>query len=177
MSIRFPLQTILDVQDNGNYGTSSVSGGIAHNFNIPQDTDNIVVKFQASTAGAGVSTVIQTTDDGGTTWYDVARTSVVSNTGQSVLSGAHTNAEWLSIPVAGFGAVQTVGSVVAVGSVVTTGGGTIGTAAASTLGSKSYSGLPILSTLMRTFTIAAAGGNGVASVRTQVKVNSQANRA
>ena len=174
MSIRFPLQTILDVQDNGLLGVSSVSGGIAHNFNIPQDTDNIVVKFSASVAGAGVSTVLQTTDDGGLTWYDVARTSVVSNTGQSVLSGPHTLAEWISVPVAGYGINPQVLSTVNAGSIL---GGTIGSPGASTLGSRQVSGLPLLGTLARVVTIIAAGVTGVASVRTQVKVNHQSNRA
>ena len=174
MSIRFPLLTVLDVQDNGNYGVNSVLGGIPHNFNIPQDTDNILVKFQASTAGAGVSTVLQTSDDGGTTWYDVARTSIVSNTGGSILAGGQTLAEWISVPVSGYGINPQVLSTVNAGSIL---GGTVGSAGASTLGSRQVSGLPIMGTLCRTFTIAAAGGNGVASVRTQVKVNSQANRA
>jgi len=174
MSLRSPLTTIGDFQDNGLIGVSSLVGGIAHTFNIPQDTDNIVVKLQASIVGGGVSTVLQTTDDGGITWYDVARTSVVSNTGQSVLGGGQTNAEWISAPVIGFGVNPQVISTVNAGSVV---GGTIGGAGASTLGSRQISGLPILGTLNRVFTIVAAGVTGVASVRTQVKVNNQANRA
>ena len=176
MSLRFPLQTILDVQDNGlTLGVNSVLGGIAHPFFIPQDTDNIIVKLQASVAGGGVSVFLQTTDDGGTTWYDVARTSVVSNTGGSIAGGVgQTNAEWISAPVIGFGVNTQVISTVNAGSVL---GGTIGTAAASALGSRQVSGLPILGIQARTFTVVAAAATGVASVRTQVKVNNQANRA
>ncbi len=174
MSIRFPLQTILDVQDNGAIGAASTAaGGIPHVFNIPQDTDNILVKFQASVGGAGVSTVLQTTDDGGVTWYDVARTSVVSNTGGSIFGGGQTLAEWISVPVNGFGV--SAGAVLSGGTSVVSQG--IGSAGASTLGSRTVSGLPIMGTLGRVFTIVAAAATGVASVRTQVKVNSQANRA
>lgn len=174
MSIRLPLQTVLDIQDNGLLGVSSVGGGIAHNFFLPQDADNVLIKLQASIAGAGVSTVLQTTDDGGITWYDVARTSVVSNTGGSIFGGGQTLAEWISVPVNGYGINPQVISTVNAGSVL---GGTTGSAGASTLGSRQVSGLPIMGTLNRVFTIVAAAATGVASVRTQVKVNSQSNRS
>ena len=97
MSIRLPLQTVLSVTAHGEDGTNSVSGGIATTFLLPQDTDNVVVNLRASTVGGGVSTILQTTDDGGTTWYDVARTSIVSNSSISAL------AQWMSVPVIGFG--------------------------------------------------------------------------
>lgn len=161
MAIRLPLQTVLDVQNNGNIGTSSVSGGIATEFTLPQDTDNVVVKLVASVAGGGVSAVLQTTDDGGTTWYDVARTSVVSN----AVSGT---AEWISVPVVGAG-VRT-GVTFGGASIISAG---IGSAAASTLSQGQVSGLPIMSQRGRVFIISTAGVTGVTSVRTQVKVNSQ----
>ncbi len=173
MSIRFPLQTVLDVQDNGLLGVNSVLGGIAHNFTIPQDADGIVVKFQASVAGGGVSTTLQTSDDGGVTWYDVARTSVVSNTGGSILGGGQTLAEWISVPVTGFGI--SAGQVLSGGTSVV--GQGIGSAGASVLTSRQISGLPIMGVVARTFTQVAAAATGVASVRTQVKIQSQANRA
>lgn len=173
MSIRIP-QTVGDFQDNGLIGVNSVLGGIAHTFMIPQDSDNVVVKLQASIVGGGVSTVLQTTDDGGVTWYDVARTSVVSNTGASIFGGGQTLAEWISVPTIGYGINPQVISTVNAGSVL---GGTIGSAGASTLGSRQVSGLPLMGTLARTFTIVAAGATGVASVRTIVKVNNQSNRA
>lgn len=174
MSLRLPLQTIGDFQDNGLIGVSSVNGGIAHNFYVPQDADNILIKLQASIVGGGVSTVLQTTDDGGVTWYDVARTSVVSNTGGSIFGGGQTLAEWISAPVIGYGVNPQVISTVNAGSVL---GGTVGSAGASTLGSRQVSGLPIMGVLNRVFTIVAAGTTGVASVRTQIKVNNQSNRA
>lgn len=163
MAIRLPLQGVADFQDNGAIGAASVNGGIPHNFTIPQDTDNIVVKVTASTAGAGVSVFLQTTDDGGTTWYDVARTSIVSNT------SGEANAQWL------IGGTTSAGMSTAVNgfptaSILTVG---IGNTAASTLAARQVSGLPILGPLARTFTKVEAAVTGVASVRTRVQINSQ----
>jgi len=161
MSIRLPLEEVLSVQNNGNLGVSSVSGGIATEFTIPQDADNVVVKFTASTAGGGVSTVLQTTDDGGTTWYDVARTSVVSNANDTI-------AQWISAPVIGAGLRTAV--TYAEASIITAG---IGSAAASTLAAGQLTGLPILSQRGRVFLITSAGITTVSSVTTKVMVNSQ----
>jgi hypothetical protein len=162
MAIRLPLQTVLDYDDAGNVGASSVNGGVAKTFMIPQDTDNIVVKMTASIGGGAVSTILQTTDDGGSTWYDVARTSITSvNNNQ--------NAQWLSVPVISQG-LRT--SVVKSASVLTT---TIGTAAASTVSGQNVTGLPILSQINRIFLVytgdVVVGGNSLS--RVQVKVNSQ----
>ena len=161
MSIRLPLQTVLNVQNNGNLGVSSVAGGIATEFNLPQDTDNIVVKMTASVAGGGVSTILQTTDDGGTTWYDVARTSVVSN-------AVSENAQWLSVPVVGAG--LRTGVTFGGASIISAG---IGNAAASTLAQGQISGLPILSQRGRVFLVSTAATTTVSSVTTRVSVNSQ----
>lgn len=146
-------------------GGGSVAGGIAYPFHIPQDTDNIVVKFTASVAGAGYSAVFQTSDDGCTTYYDVARTSIVSNAN-------NTTAEWLSIPVISAGINPQVLSTVNPGSVL---GGAIGSSAASTLGSKQVSGLPILGTQNRIFVrITGNITNAAANTYTAaVKVNQQ----
>lgn len=162
MAIRLPLQVVLNSDNSTEVGAGSVAGGVALPFIIPQDTDNVVVKFTASVAGAGVSAVLQTTDDGGTTWYDVARTSVVSNANAAT-------AQWISAPVIGAGvatAFNQASSLLSVG---------IGSAAASTLGSQQNSGLPILSQQGRVFlritgNITSAASN---SITTQVKVNSQ----
>lgn len=163
MAIRLP-SNFVEFQDNGAIGAASVNGGIAHTFTLPQDTDNVIVKLVASTAGAGVSTVFQTSDDGGVTWYDVARTSIVSNT------AGNTLAEFLSAPVITAGVNPIVKSTANVGSIL---GGAIGSAGASTLGSKTVSGLPILGQYGRVFTIVEAAVTGVTSVKTQVKINSQ----
>jgi hypothetical protein len=166
MGLRKPLQTI------GNFtaaasevGGGSVAGGIAYTFKIPQDTDNVVLKFTASVAGAGYSAVFQTTDDGGNTYYDVARTSIVSNAN-------NTTAEWLSIPVitTGFTASRPV-----TGSVLST----VGSAAASTLAAGQFSGLPLLSDLGRVF-VRITGNITNAAANTyvaQVKANSESNQA
>lgn len=150
MSIRLPLQTVLDVQDNGLIGAASTAGGIAHPFMLPQDTDGVVVKVTASTAGGGVSVILQTTDDGGTTWYDVARTSVLSNANA-------TTAYWLTSS--------------------TTNRGALGSAAASALAGGGSTGLPLLSQHARVVTIVGAGVTGVASVRTVVSTGNQSANA
>lgn len=152
-------------------GPASTAGGVAHTFDLPQDTDNVVVKLQASILAGGVSATFQTSDDGGTTWYDVQRTSIVSNANNDT-------AEWLSIPVIGTGAktgrimASTVatGSVVAVTSSVYT---TIGAAAASTLGVGEISGLPILGTRNRIFLRYTNAVTSIISENVDVKVNSQ----
>src|SRR3990167_9373912 len=116
MSIRLPLQTVLDVTHT-NQGTTSVSGGWAYPFQIPQDTDNVVVKFQPSVTAGGMSAIFQTSDDGGTTYYDVARTSIASNSGATAVTGA--SSQWLSIPVIVGNARNVVtSSLIATGSLV-----------------------------------------------------------
>lgn len=148
MAIRLPLTVVGQFSDDNDTGTGSVAGGIPHTFLLPQDCDNVVVKMTASVAGAGVSTTLQTSDDGGTTWYDVARTSIVSNANA-------TTAQWLSVPVIGHGfrsAVQGQNSVAG-----STNVGVIlqntGSAAASSLGQYQQSGLPILGRENRVFNI------------------------
>lgn len=170
MAIRLPLTTVATFSDANEVGAGSVSGGVPHTFVLPQDTDNIVVKFSASLVG-GASALLQTTDDGGTTWYDLARTSIVSNTPAGF-------EEWLSVPVVGHGNRTFVGSGV-IGSV---GGGTsasalgtIGNAAASALGAKQQTGLPVLSQQARVFIILTGNVTSAAAnlLTTDVKVNSQ----
>lgn len=160
MAIRLPLMTVLSVSNAGEDGTNSVAGGIAHEFTVPQDTDNIVVKFRASTVGGGASAFLQTTDDGGTTWYDVARTSVVSNANGN-------RAQWISAPVISAGQATAVNQV---NCLVTAG---IGIAAPSTLGSQRNSGLPILGQLNRVFVTLTGDVSGGTVLATEVKVNSQ----
>ena len=169
MSIRLPLQTVLDVNNSAinATGPASTVGGVAHTFVLPQDTDNVVVKLTASVLAGGVSATLQTTDDGGTTWYDVARTSIVSNANNAV------TAEWLSAPVAGVGfkvthGVASVGTGTAV-SVLST----IGSAGASTLSQKEFSGMPILSQQGRVFLRYTAGVTSIINERVRVYTNNQ----
>ena len=167
MGIRLPLKGILDSDIAGEVGAGSVAGGIAKTFVIPQDTDNVVVKLTASVSGGGVSAIFQTSDDGGTTWYDVARTSVVSNT------SGEANADWLSVPVISSGINPIVKSTANVGSIL---GGTIGNAAASALSQRQVSGMPILGQVNRVFLVLASGVSATALARVRVFVNSQTAR-
>ena len=167
MSIRLPLSTLLDVNNStiNSTGPASVNGGVAHPFLIPQDTDNIIVKFTASVMAGGASAVLQTSDDGGTNWYDVARTSIVSNAiGQ--------NAQWLSTPVIGIGVRTTlmnnsVAGGQAVASIYQA------TGQATSLAQLSVSGLPILGRNARVFLLYTAAVTSIISERVTVSANSQ----
>ena len=170
MSIRLPLKTVGTFTDANDTGTGSVAGGIQHPVLLPQDTDNVLLKMTASMKGTGVSAIFQTSDDGGTTYYDVARTSIVSNAN-------NTTAEWLNIPISGPGfrsAVQGQTSVAgATNEAVAF--NTIGTAAASSLGQSQVSGLPIMSRQARVFIVIEGDVASAASneIVTEIKANSQ----
>lgn len=157
MSIRLPLTTVLDYSDAG---TSSIATGTINTFQIPQDTDNVVLKLTASITGGGVSAFMQTTDDGGTTWYDVGRTSVVSD-------ATNANAQWLSVPVIGAGIATGVNKANSILSVA------IGNAAASTVGIQQMTGLPILGQVGRVVLSYSAAGTANTTARVQIRVNSQ----
>src|SRR3990167_769402 len=169
MAIRLPLKAVLSYEqtvENGAgvaVGNASTAGGVAKPFQLPQDTDNVVLKFQASIKGAGASVIFQTSDDGGTTYYDVARTSVVSN------ANAET-AEWLSIPVVGTGVRVQAADTIALGSVTSR---TTGRAAASNLGQATYNCLPILGVQNRAFVLYEAGITSIISEKITVSANSQ----
>lgn len=169
MGIRLPLTTVLSYDDVGEIGVGSTLGGKSKTFTIPQDTDNIVMKLTASLVGGSVSGTLQTTDDGGTTWYDIART-------QNVGVNNNGTAVWTSAPVIGMGIRST-----APASASTVAGVTFtsilqstGSAAASSLGAGQVSGLPVLSQTARVFLI-YTGTTIVTNDKTliQVKVNSK----
>lgn len=167
MGIRLPLKTVLSYDDVGQTGAGSVAGGVAKTFSIPQDTDNVVVKLQASVIAGGVSATFQTTDDGGTTWYDVARTSIVSNANND-------NAEWLSVPVIGTGIATAVSGYPAAGSILSV---ATGRAAASTVGVRQVTGLPILGPLNRVFLRYTSAITSTDKALVEVKVNSESGTA
>lgn len=158
MSVRLPTQVVLSVNATDT-GTASVAGGTPYTFQVPQDTDNIVVKFQASIVGAAASATLQTSDDGGTTYYDIARTSIVSN----------GIPQFLSATTISNGVNPIVAANASSGSIL---GGSIGTAQASTLGSRQVSGLPILGVQNRLFVI-YTGNITTSSVLATVRVNQQ----
>lgn len=171
MAVRLPLQTVLDYTDLGNVGAGSVAGGVAKTFFIPQDTDNVVVKLVASVTGGTVSATLQTTDNGGVTWYDVLRTPTVA---LSVGGESGGLALWGSAPVVGMGirSFATGASSTTTGTTQASVMGTTGTAAASTLAAGQVSGLPVLSPLNRIFLI-YSGDQTVNNTRVKVLVNSQ----
>lgn len=167
MAIRQPIQSF-QFTDSGDLGAGSVNGAIYHPFILPQDTDNVVVKFRASTVGGAVSAVFQTSDDGGTTYYDVARTSIVSNANLNT-------AQWLTIPVQGVGfrsAVQAQTSVAGATN-TTVALNTIGAVSSLTLNHSQQSGLPVLGQQNRVGTIITGDLTAAAVIITEVKVNSQ----
>ena len=166
MAIRLPRYGALDYNDVGQTGATSIAGTVAKTFQLPQDTDNVLLKLTASVIAGGVDATFQTTDDGGVTYYDVGRTSIVSNA-----NGAA--AQWLSMPVNGIGyrsAVQGQNSVAgATNTAVVL--NTIG--AASSLGQSQMSGLPILSQQGRVLLRYTAAVSGTDLARVQVITNSQ----
>ena len=164
MAIRLPLTTVLDVTHT-NQGATSVAGGWAYPFQIPQDTDNVVVKMLPSVVAGGMSAIFQTSDDGGTTYFDVARTSIAS------ANSLGANAQWLSIPVVG-GIPRNVptASLIAAGSLIT--GIANGGASASTLSSGQSSGLPIMGIQNRVFLVSTGNATAI-NTQVQVKVNNQ----
>lgn len=164
MAIRLPLKTVLSSDNSTELGAGSVGGGIGIPFTILQDADNIVLKLTASVAGGGISAQIQTTDDGGTTWYSNGRTSVVSN-------AVGDNVQWLSISTLGMGIQSS--SVVATGSVIA--GTGIGSATPSAVGSGEMTGLPILSQQGRVLLQIVGSLTSAASnvIIAEVKINSQ----
>ena len=169
MGIRFPLTTVLDYNDSGNVGATSV---VSQTFKIPQDADNIIVKIPVTSINGTnpvAAVYVQTTDDGGTTWYDMARLPDVTQTAVT-----NANALFASIPVNGYGVRTTLGPQVSV-----LGGGNgssilsiTGNASMRSLGAQCQSGLPVLGPLGR-IQISYAGTIALnAGLQVQVKVNS-----
>ena len=176
MSIRLPLTTVLDKTfgPSTTPGSASVAGIEAQNFMLPQDTDNVVMKwYQASVSGSGtVSLLFQTSDDGGTTWYDVARTNTYTsaNGATSIVTGT---AEWISVPVVNSGvSTRYTTSLVATGSLMAV-PNSIGKAASSTLAAGQVSGLPIMGPLNRVGVIYTGAITTNDGIKVQVKANSQ----
>lgn len=171
MSIRKPIK-IATFLDTGDVGGSSVAGIVPFTVNLPQDTDNVIVKLTSSVSGGTVSATFQTTDDGGTTWYDVARTPTVGLANNTI-------ANFLSIPVISMGIRST-----STGAASTTSGTTqmsvlsaTGPAASSSLGVGQVSGLPIMDTFARIALIYTGNVTVNNLTRVDVYANNQSNRA
>lgn len=164
MAINKPTAGVLDYTlVTTDVGAGSVAGGWALPFNLSSDVTTVTVRFRPSVITGNMSAVLQSSPDGGTTYYDIARTSVIS------VANA-TTAQWL------------VGSTIVPGinpKVVGTGltgsvlGGAIGAAGASTLGSQQVSGLPLLGTANRVFLIMGGGVTQNDGCRVEVFANGQ----
>lgn len=139
MAINQPTRVLLD-QTNTSLGAGSVAGGFAYNFNIPSDVTTIAVRWRPSVTTGHFGAILQTSPDGGSTYYDVARTSTIS-------AANAVTAQWLTASTIMPG-VRT--AVIQSSSMISAG---IGSAAASTLGSQQVSGLPIMGTANRIFLI------------------------
>lgn len=90
MSIRFPLQVVKSITDTATTGT------VNYPFLVPQDIDGVVVKVYTGTftgTNPTLDVYFQTTDDGGTTWYDVAHFP------QFTAAVTKQLANWITIPV------------------------------------------------------------------------------
>lgn len=178
MSIRIPTQVVLDKTfgPSTTPGSASVAGVEAQTFILPQDVDNVMMKwYQASISGSGtVSLLFQTSDDGGSTFYDVARTNTYTsaNGATSILNGT---AEWLSIPIISNGQTSRfTTSLMTAGSLIGVSVGVTGKAASSTLTAGQLSGLPILGTVNRVCLVYTGAITTNDGVKVKVLANSQA---
>lgn len=176
MSVRITNTTVVDRTFSATLpGADSVAGVVAQQFNLPQDLDNVVMKmYQASVSGSGtVSALFQTSDDGGTTWYDVARTNTYTSS-QGATSILNGTAEWVSIPLISSGNnSRFTTSLFVAGSLMAVPTGTIGKAAASTLSAGQVSGLPVLGIANRICLIYTGAITTNDGVKVKVLCNSQ----
>lgn len=138
---------------------TATSGTVLYPFTIPQDSDSIVAKvwLQGTWSASGTATIVfQTSEDGGTTWRDVAGTTIGAATVAASMN--NTNAHFISIACIGSnakGAANYVGSVAASSAGVTA----VNASAVGTV-----TGLPMLGTAGRiqivyTATISTGGVN------------------
>ncbi len=127
---------------------TATSGTTNYDFFIPQDTDSVTVKLYTGTftgTNPTLDVYVQTTDDGGVTWYDLGHFA------QLVADVTKQNANWMTFSTnTAFIAPSVSG--------------------ASTLGAGKAAPVPILSTLMRVAVI--VGGTLVANAGTEVRVYS-----
>lgn len=161
MALSIPTDGVVDYTlPTTDVGAGSVSGGWAVPFNLASDVTTITVRFRPSVITGHMGAILQSSPDGGTTYYDIARTSTMS------LANAVT-AQWL------------VGSTIVPGvnprgsGTASITGGAIGAAGASTLSSQQVSGLPLLGTANRVFLIMGGGVTQNDGCRVEVFANGQ----
>jgi hypothetical protein len=148
MSIRQPLYVVKQITNTETSGTTN------YDFMLPQDCDSVSVRAYTGTFTGTSPTIdiyVQTTPDGGSTWYDMVHmTQITAAVSKSL-------AQWARLGVS-------------------TQGTTTSTSGCSTLGSGLVSPLPILSQFMRI--AVKLGGTQVVNAGTVIEVfaNSQSAR-
>lgn len=156
MSIRTPI-SVKSITDTNTSGTTN------YDFYLPDDTDNITCKVYTGATFTGTNPTLDvyfmTTDDGGATWYDMGAIP------QQTAAVTKTNALWAYFGVVG-NPKRTQGASVL----------DIGSAPTSTTTAGRYTGLPLLSKLVRV--AIKYGGTQVANTGVEVRVyaNSQSTR-
>lgn len=117
-----PIKQVVDV---------ALTGTINYNFNVDTDISNLVMKMSVGTFSGTSPTAdvyLQTTDDGGTTWYDLAHFAQVTT------AITNANALFMTIPVDGCSSRTN---------------GYTGASAAASLGASTVAGIPLLSNFVR----------------------------
>lgn len=148
MSIRLPQQVVFS-QD-----LSISSGTSAQVVNLPQDTDNITVFAWCTTMGATSDDLyIQTSFDGGSTWYDMGNTQFVGTVVQSLAR---------IMNFSGIGAKAKTGALT---------GSNVGNAPAASTLANNVTGVPLLGQLIRVYH--AIGGSGASVINVRIVANNQ----
>lgn len=149
MSIRIPNSPVLDYSSTVATATTDSATCL-----LPQDTDAITVFVWAPTFGLTTSDVyVQTSPDGGTTWFDMGDVQVTA-----AIVFANSRIAMYSTTGATDRSNQLTNSV-------------IGSAGASTVGANLFSGVPILGRNLRVYF--KTTGTGASTVRVQVYVQNQ----
>lgn len=139
--------------------TSTAAATTTYLFNIPQDANSIIAKvwLQGTYSATGTATVtFQTSEDGGSTWRDVAASTIGGNLTAATMG--NQNAHFIDLGTVGVsdrGVANYIGSVAA---------STLALAAVSGSAIGTQSGLPMLGTIGRvqvtyTATISTGGVN------------------
>ena len=149
MALRFPLTVVKSITNTAATGTTN------YDFFLPTDCDSVVVKLYTGVftgTSPTLNVYVQTSDDAGTTWYDLVAFP------QLVAAVTKQNANWATIGVA-------------------TGKTTCSVSGSSTLAAPLVAPLPIMSKYMRVAVI--IGGTQVVNAGTEVRVyaNSQSRAA
>lgn len=142
MAIRKPLKIFSTTQ------TGVADIGVE--FDVPQDVESLIFKLwtAATVLDAGsVDIYVQTTDDGGTTWYDCGH--FIQVTTAEITKAA---ANWMVVPVSGTVVAQNAN-------------GYVGVCTAKSIAASKNTGLPILDRHVRIyFDYATAATNGGVTV-------------